>query len=196
MSPKQQRGEVTVERVLDAALDLYAREGEAGLTVAALTRLSGVSTGSVYHHFGNLHGVISALALRWLGRLVGELATALTAHQDARSGIEAVIHTYLDFVRTQPAAARLLHSPFADQEGTARAAEIRDNQEARLTPIEHWLDGHRKAGQLADLPTPVIETLVLGPVIGLARRWLTLGDVDLEEATRLLPDRIWRSVSP
>ncbi|MEU3402157.1 AcrR family transcriptional regulator [Streptomyces filamentosus] len=196
MSPKQQRGAVTVERVLDAALDLYASEGEAGVTVSALTRASGVSTGSLYHHFGNLHGVISALALRWLGRLLGELATALTSHQDARSGIEAVVRAYLEFVRTRPAAARLLHSPFADQEGTARAAEIRDNQEARLTPIEQWLDGHRKAGELADLPTPVIEALVLGPVIGMARRWLTLGDVDLEEAARVLPDRIWRSVGP
>ncbi|GAA3049794.1 TetR/AcrR family transcriptional regulator [Streptomyces roseofulvus] len=196
MSRKQQRGEATVERVLDAALDLYAREGEAGLTVSALTRVSGVSTGSVYHHFGNLHGVISALALRWLGRLLGELGTALVSHQDARSGIEAVVRAYLDFVRTQPAASRLLHSPFADQEGSARASEIRDNQEARLTPIEQWLDGHRKAGAIADLPTPVIESLVLGPVVGMARRWLTLGDVDLEEAARVLPDRIWRSVGP
>lgn len=196
MSRKQQRGEVTVERVLDAALDLYAREGEAGLTVSALTRVSGVSTGSVYHHFGNLHGVISALALRWLGRLLGELGTALISHQDARSGIEAVVRAYLDFVRTQPAASKLLHSPFADQEGAARASEIRDNQEARLTPIELWLDAHRKAGAIADLPTPVIESLVLGPVIGMARRWLTLEDVDLEEAARILPDRIWRSISP
>ncbi|WP_031014053.1 TetR/AcrR family transcriptional regulator [Streptomyces sp. NRRL F-5727] len=196
MSRKQQRGEVTVERVLDAALDLYAREGEAGLTVSALTRVSGVSTGSVYHHFGNLHGVISALALRWLGRLLGELGTALVSHQDARSGIEAVVRAYLDFVRTQPAASRLLHSPFADQESAAGAREIRDNQEARLTPIELWLDGHRKAGAIADLPTPVIESLVLGPVIGMARRWLTLEDVDLEEAARVLPDRIWRSISP
>ncbi|MFE9040162.1 TetR/AcrR family transcriptional regulator [Streptomyces sp. NPDC007818] len=196
MSRKQQRGEVTVERVLDAALDLYAREGEPGLTVSALTRVSGVSTGSIYHHFGNLHGVVSALALRWLGRLIGELATALTAHQDARSGIEAVVRAYLGFVRDQPAAARLLHSPFADQEGSARAGEIRDNQEARLTPIEQWLDGHRTAGELVDLPSPLIETLVLGPVIGFARRWLTLGDVDLEEGARVLPDRIWRSVSP
>ncbi|MGW1011548.1 TetR/AcrR family transcriptional regulator [Streptomyces termitum] len=196
MSRKQQRGEVTVERVLDAALDLYAREGEAGLTVSALTRASGVSTGSVYHHFGNLHGVVGALAARWLGHLLGELSEALTAHQEARPGIEAVVRTYLDFVRTEPAAARLLHSPFADREGEARAAEIRDNQEARISPMERWLDAHRAAGALVDLPTPVIEALVLGPVIALARRHLTLGDVDLEAAARRLPDLVWRSVAP
>jgi hypothetical protein len=36
--------------------------------------------------------------------------------------------------------------------------------------------------------------MVLGPVIGVSRRWLTLGDVDLDEAARVLPDRIWRSI--
>ncbi|NEB72403.1 TetR/AcrR family transcriptional regulator, partial [Streptomyces fulvissimus] len=38
MSPKQQRGAATVERALAAALSVYAREGEQGLTVGAITR--------------------------------------------------------------------------------------------------------------------------------------------------------------
>lgn len=37
MSPKQQRGEATVERALEAALFVYAREGEQGFTVSAVT---------------------------------------------------------------------------------------------------------------------------------------------------------------
>ncbi|MFF5426208.1 MULTISPECIES: TetR/AcrR family transcriptional regulator [unclassified Streptomyces] len=196
MSPKQQRGEATVEQVLDAALRLYASSGEAGLTVGALTRTSGVSTGSVYHHFGSLHGVLTALALRWLGRLLGELSTALTATDDARTGVRAVVRAYLGFVRDHPAAARLLHSTTADREGMTRTSEIRDSQEARLSPIAQWIEARVEAGELAPLPVPVIETLVLGPVVGLARRWITLGDVDLDEAARILPDRIWRSVAP
>ncbi|MGQ4440396.1 TetR/AcrR family transcriptional regulator, partial [Streptomyces violaceoruber] len=39
------------------------------------------------------------------------------------------------------------------------------------------------------------ESLLLGPVVGVSRRWLTLGDVDLDEAARILPERIWRSIS-
>ncbi|MFE2144424.1 hypothetical protein ACFXA3_22280 [Streptomyces sp. NPDC059456] len=40
----------------------------------------------------------------------------------------------------------------------------------------------------------MIESLVLGPVIGVVRRWLTVGDLDMKEAAAALPEHIWRSV--
>ncbi|MER6501201.1 TetR/AcrR family transcriptional regulator [Streptomyces sp. NPDC001455] len=195
MRPKQQRGEATVEQVLEAALRIYASEGEAGLTVGAITKASGVSSGSVYHHFGNLHGVIATLALRSVGRLLDALTTALEQATDARSGVRAVVRTYLDFAQAHPEAARLMHSVTADHELMTRTGQIRESQEARLTPIALWIHAHTKSGELADLPTPVIEALVLGPVVAVVRRWLTVGDLDLAEADRTLPDQIWRAVS-
>ncbi|MFD4945884.1 hypothetical protein ACFVYE_44650 [Streptomyces sp. NPDC058239] len=114
---------------------------------------------------------------------------------DARSGIQAVVRAYLDFVQAHPEAVRLMHSVTADREGMAHAGQIRDSQEARLTPITHWIHTHRESGDLAALSALVIECLVLGPVVGVVRRWPTVGDVDLEEAARALPEHIWRSVS-
>ncbi|MCM9083396.1 MULTISPECIES: TetR/AcrR family transcriptional regulator [Streptomyces] len=192
--PKQQRGEATVEQVLDAALRLYAASGEAGLTLGAITRTSAVSSGSIYHHFGSLDGVVAALALRSLEQLLKELAAALLQAADARSGIRAVVLAYLDFVQAHPHAARLIHSVTADRQGMARAHEIRDTQEARLTPITLWIRAHQESGELAELSPALIESLAMGPVVAVVRRWLTVGDLDLEEAARELPDRIWRSV--
>ncbi|MFC6136451.1 TetR/AcrR family transcriptional regulator [Streptomyces spororaveus] len=192
--PKQQRGEATVEQVLDAALRLYAASGEAGLTLGAITRTSAVSSGSIYHHFGSLDGVVAALALRSLEQLLKELAAALLQAADARSGIRAVVLAYLDFVQAHPRAARLIHSVTADRQGMARAHEIRDTQEARLTPITLWIRAHQESGELAELSPALIESLAMGPVVAVVRRWLTVGDLDLEEAARELPDRIWRSV--
>ncbi|MFF4425692.1 TetR/AcrR family transcriptional regulator [Streptomyces sp. NPDC001549] len=192
--PKQQRGEATVEQVLDAALRLYSSSGEAGLTLGAITGASSVSSGSIYHHFGSLDGVVAALALRSLEQLLKELGAALLQAADARSGIRAVVLAYLDFVQAHPDAARLVHSVTADRLGMARAREIRDTQEARLTPITLWIHAHQESGELAQLPAPLIESLAMGPVVAVVRRWLTVGDLDLEEAARELPDRIWRSV--
>ncbi|MGI5447290.1 TetR/AcrR family transcriptional regulator [Streptomyces sp. CA-243310] len=194
MSPKQQRGEATVEQVLDAALRLYASSGEAGLTLGAITKAGRVSSGSIYHHFGSLDGVLAALAHRSLDQLLSTLSAALTRTTDARAGIRAVVLAYLDFVQAHPDAARLMHSVAADREGMAHAGEIRDSQEARLTPIALWIRGHRESGDLAELSTPVIESLVMGPVVGVVRRWLTVGDLDLKEAADVLPEHIWRSV--
>lgn len=196
MSPKQQRGEATAAQVLDHALELYASRGEAGLTLSALTSASGVSAGSIYHHFGSLQGVALALAQSWLGRLLEELAGALEQVEGAREGVHAVTRAYLRFVQEHPDAARLMHSVTADREITEHARQIRGAQEARLAPLAAWLHAHQQSGELVALPLPVLESLILGPVTGIARRWLSVGDIDIEEAARTVPYHIWRSVSP
>ncbi|WP_436738131.1 TetR/AcrR family transcriptional regulator [Streptomyces sp. BBFR102] len=194
MSPKQQRGEATVERALEAALSVYAEEGEQGFTVGAITRAGALSPGSLYHHFGNLDGLVAALVQRWLERLMTPLAGALLEADSAREGISAAVRAYLDFVRDHPDAARLLHSAVADRHGMAHARELRDTQEARLSPLAAWLQHRIATGELAPLSTPLLESLILGPVVATARRHLTLADTDLDEATRELPERIWSAV--
>ncbi|QLJ05562.1 TetR/AcrR family transcriptional regulator [Streptomyces sp. NEAU-sy36] len=196
MSPKQQRGETTVEQLLDAALRVYAETGEQGLTVAAVTRASGVSLGSLYHHFGSIDGLVNALVDRWLGRLLGELAAAVAHTRTARTGIRALVRAYMNFVQEQRAAALLLHSASADRRGMADGRRLRDAQEARISPLGQWIEGYAERGELAPLPAPLIESLILGPVVAVARRWLSgVGDVDLDRAAVLLPERIWRAVA-
>lgn len=196
MSPKQHRGEVTADLLLDAALRVYAEKGEQGLTVSAITKASGVSLGSLYHHFGSLDGLVDALTLRWLGRLLDEMVTALQGTRTARTGIRALVRAYLTFIQEHRVAALLVHSPRADQKGMGNGQELRDSQEARVSAVGLWIQSHVESGELAPLPLPLIESLVLGPVVGLARRRLSgIEDVSLDEAARILPERIWRSVS-
>ncbi|MEV2252174.1 TetR/AcrR family transcriptional regulator [Streptomyces sp. NPDC050147] len=197
MSPKQQRGEETADRLLDAALRVYADSGEQGVTVGALTKASGVSLGSLYHHFGSVDGLMSALLQRWLGRLLTELAVSVERSRTARTGIRALVRAYLKFIQENPDGARLLHSSYADRLGMAQARQLRDAQEARLSPLTVWMQQHVDSGEVAPLPMSLVEGLVLGPVVATARRWLAgFDDVDLDEAARLLPERIWRSIVP
>ncbi|MGW7078670.1 TetR/AcrR family transcriptional regulator [Streptomyces sp. NPDC054866] len=197
MSPKQQRGEETADRLLEAALQVYADSGEQGVTVGALTKASGVSLGSLYHHFGSVDGLMSALLLRWLGRLLTELGASVERSRTARTGIRSLVRAYLRFIQENPDAARLLHSSYADRLGMTQAWQIRDAQEARLSPLTGWMQQHVDSGEVAPLPMSLIEGLVLGPVVATARRWLAgYDDVDLDQAARLLPERIWRSIVP
>ncbi|MGQ4427396.1 TetR/AcrR family transcriptional regulator, partial [Streptomyces violaceoruber] len=115
--------------------------------------------------------------------------------RDARTGVRALVRAYLSFVQAHPDVSRLLHSSRADQVGMEQGRELRDVQEARMPPLTSWVLRHVERGEIAPLSPALLESLLLGPVVGVSRRWLTLGDVDLDEAARILPERIWRSIS-
>lgn len=70
----------------DAALRVYAESGEQGLTVSAITKASGVSLGSLYHHFGSINGLTDGLMNRRPGRMLGELVMAVWIQLHVESG--------------------------------------------------------------------------------------------------------------
>ncbi|WP_031075197.1 TetR/AcrR family transcriptional regulator [Streptomyces sp. NRRL WC-3742] len=197
MSPKQQRGEDTVDRLLTAALQVYASSGQSGFTVNAVTTASGVSLGSLYHHFGSFDGLAAALYTRCMEQLFDEMIAALSRARTARTGVRALVTAYLRFTEQRRDAALFLHGSAYSGYLSAHADRIRAAKAAKLTVIADWLLPRVEAGEIAPLPGPLIEVLVMGPVAEAAHRWLaSTYDMDLAQAARILPDRIWRSVQP
>ena len=67
--PKQARSQDSTAKMLDAALDILSRDGVQGLTIAAVSKLSGVSNGSLYHRFGDRRGLLVAAQERFLSQV-------------------------------------------------------------------------------------------------------------------------------
>ncbi|MFL1381657.1 TetR/AcrR family transcriptional regulator [Nocardiopsis protaetiae] len=197
MPPKQKRGEATVERLLAAALELYASPGRRSFTVNAVTDAGDASLGSLYHHFGSFEGLTVALYLRWLERLCDRMHEAVFSARDARQGVRALVEAYLRFTVENPDAAFLLHTFAASGLDEEHVRRIRRAKDERLAGIMAWVRERVEAGEIAPMPGPMIEALAIGPVAEVARRWASdTYDVDLAEAERVLPDRIWRSLRP
>jgi AcrR family transcriptional regulator len=74
---------VTQEQYFTAALEHLADHGAEGLTIGALCRALGVTSGSFYHYFGNWGGFLDALLEHWedvqTGRIVARAASQATA---------------------------------------------------------------------------------------------------------------------
>ncbi|MGJ6967931.1 TetR/AcrR family transcriptional regulator [Streptosporangium sp. G11] len=222
MSPRHRRGEETRERLLAAALDLYEREGADGFTMTAVTGASGVSVGSLYHHFGSFDGLAAALYARCLSGLLDAVIAALDAvpgegagageggddgkddkdgkdgkdaEARAAAGIRAVVTGYLGFTREHRTAAHFVHASAYAAFLPAHAALVAKEKEPRLAGILGWLRPYAEAGLVVELPDALTETLVVGPVAETARRWLAgAPGIDLDEACHLLPERIWHSL--
>ncbi|MFZ3475173.1 TetR/AcrR family transcriptional regulator [Streptomyces sp. 4.24] len=197
MAPKQQRGEATVDRLLTSALHVYSTSGQQGFTVSAVTAASGVSLGSLYHHFGSFDGLAAALYTRCMQQLCDQVATALARSRTPRTGVRALVTAYLRFTQERPDAALFIHASACSGHLTAHADQISAAKAPMAEAIARWLQPRIEAGEVAPLPGFLIEMLVIGPVVETARRWLAdPEDIDLAQALRILPDRIWRALQP
>ncbi|MCX5199136.1 TetR/AcrR family transcriptional regulator [Streptomyces sp. NBC_00249] len=194
---KQQRGEATVDQLLTAALRVYSESGQQGFTVQAVTAASGVSLGSLYHHFGSFDGLAAALYTRCMGRLFEELTDAVTRTRTARTGVRALVRAYLRFTQEQRDAALFIHASAYSGYLAIHAEEIRAAKEVMLADIGAWMWTRMEKGEIRPLSVPLVEVLVMGPVAEAARRWLaSTYELDLDEAAKVLPDRIWCSLEP
>ncbi|MER5649316.1 TetR/AcrR family transcriptional regulator [Streptosporangium sp. NPDC002524] len=111
------------------------------------------------------------------------------------AGIRAVVTGYLGFTREHRAAAHFVHASAYAAFLPAHAALVAKEKEPRLAGILGWLRPYAEAGLVVELPDTLTEMLVVGPAAETARRWLAgAPGIDLDEACRLLPERIWRSL--
>jgi AcrR family transcriptional regulator len=103
---KQERARETIAAVLEVARSLLDEQGEQGVRMDEVQRRSGVSSGSIYHHFGDRDGLIAAAQVDRFDRVVRDDAATLvdTLYGAATRGDPRV---YLEAVRAQSATVVL-----------------------------------------------------------------------------------------
>lgn len=185
----------TRTRLLEAALAVFERHGFDGYTVHAVVAESSISLGSLYHHFGSMDGLSAALYSRCMGSLLDAIGASLDGVSTPRSVVSAIVREYLAFTSRERTAAKFIHASPSERFLPAHAASIAAEKAPRLERIASALRPHVVSGAIVDLPEPLLEMLIIGPVAEIARRWLAgAPGIDLDEAARVVPERIWRSV--
>jgi AcrR family transcriptional regulator len=96
-----------VDSFLDAAADLVAASGPAAVTMTAVARAAGASSGSIYHRFADRSTLLAALWLRTLGRFHIGLLAALGTDPPVEAAPLAARHV-VDWACDHPAEARVL----------------------------------------------------------------------------------------
>ncbi len=183
--------------ILQAALACFGEAGLESLSIDDVRQRCGASVGSIYHHFGSKEGVIAALFFDILHAQSRSLQARLDASDDVRSGIQALVLGYLDWVVANPLRARFLFQARTVVAGGPRAAELAEHARHRNQALLAWFAPRQQAGVLADLPCELMPSLVLGPVQSYCRAWLS-GSTGLpspEQYREALATAAWKSVS-
>ncbi|MEU7532334.1 TetR/AcrR family transcriptional regulator [Saccharothrix sp. NPDC042600] len=172
------------QAVLDAALALV----EEGLpvTISALTARSGVSNGSIYHHFGSRDGLFAVLYEESFARCVAAMVPAIELG-DAEKVVRGMALRYLDWVAANPGRARFL---YAEPLSADPAVKL-----ATFAPVAAWFAERAAEGSVRGFPLWALDPVVMGPAHECARRFL-MGAFDLAQARDVVADAVWGAVAP
>jgi len=105
--PRQERGRVRVEKILDAAAEVIAETGVEAATTNAIAAKAHTSVGSLYQFFPNKEAIVDALAsrfnveLRELNDVV--LSPEAVMHAPLHELVDGVVDGLLQYHETTPA---------------------------------------------------------------------------------------------
>ena len=183
----------TRERILDGALDVFARKGYHRAIVDDIVRASGTSKGAVYHHFPNKEAVFAALVDDFAELLVSRVATAVSKRQGALAKVDGALTAALTTFADNEQLARLilLEAVSLGPAYQRKRAEVA----ARFAMlIQGYLDEAVADGTLPAVDTRVATLAWLGAVNEIVVQWLHGGLRDLAGTIPPLTRLLLRSV--
>jgi AcrR family transcriptional regulator len=182
------------EKILEAALSVFAQKGYHRAIVDDIVRASGTSKGAVYHHFSNKEALFLALVDEFSSHLATAAAAAIEAQHGALKKVEGALRAALEtFARhRQLARILLLEAVSLGPTYEAKRAEVH-RRFADL--IKGYLDEAAAEGSIPPLNTEVATLAWLGAVNEVVIQWLHTARPDLlTEAVPALTRLLLRSI--
>lgn len=94
------------EELIRAAVEIIEQAGPDGFSLRAAARRAGVSAAAPAHHFGDVRGLLTAVATVGFRDFADELEVVSVS--DRRATVAAVAHAYLQFAQKRPGMFRLM----------------------------------------------------------------------------------------
>lgn len=102
----------TKDKVLNAALELFIDHGYHGTSIKLIVEKSGVSTGSVYHHFSNKEDIIKELYAQTKRHMNKHILTKVDLTKSIRNVLNEYWHSRVNYTLTFPLKAKFIHTYF------------------------------------------------------------------------------------
>ena len=173
-SPEQERSRTRRQRILDAAMAVFARKGYRDTIVDEIAAESDTSKGGVYFHFPNKQAIFLALLERMGALLYERVETAMARERDPIARGDAALLTVLRTFAAHRALTRLF---LVEAMGAGR--EFNDavlRLHARFTDlIKRHLDDAVARGLIAPLDTETASIAWFGALNEVATRWVLTG---------------------
>jgi TetR/AcrR family transcriptional regulator len=112
----------TSDSILDAAEELFARQGFAATTTKQIGSAAGVNPALIHYYFGNKEGLYRALLRRLFESIIARGGQQLAARPAPDAAVRALVGIQSDIMVEHPSFPRLLARELVDQ-GMTHAGE-------------------------------------------------------------------------
>jgi len=159
-------------KILASALESFMNKGVESTTISDIRRISGISVGSIYHHFANKDGIVVALFLTGMQDHSSLQEQSLAEAETAEQGVKSIVRCYINWINDNPDWARFTFRYRSLVENSQRADENEEHKRAHFNRLKGWFAPHIEAKLLQKLPFEVYHSLIIGPSQDYALRWL------------------------
>jgi len=183
----------TRDRILSAAVDVFARKGYHGTGVEDIVQASGTSKGAFYHYFPSKQQIFMTLMDDLAGLVEQSVESAISVEQGALAKVEAALRVVIETAAAQRDLAKILlvEAVALGPESEQKRLEIH-NRFAGL--IRRHLDRAIEEGSLPPQDTALVSQAWIGAINEIISQWLVSGGRTLASRLPELRALLLRSI--
>lgn len=183
----------TRDRILSAAVRVFARKGYHGAGVEDVVQASATSKGAFYHYFPSKQDIFLTLMDDLAATVEQGVEAAIASERGAIAKVEAALRVVVETAAEQRDLAKILlvEAVGLGPEFEQKRLEIH-TRFARV--IQRHLDGAIRDGDIPEQDTALVSQAWMGALIEVISQWLVHGGMPLSERLPELRTLLLRSI--
>jgi AcrR family transcriptional regulator len=200
LARRERQRQETRQAILDAARELFVRDGVDATTMRAIAGKIGYTPTAIYHHFRDKDALLVELCMTDFARL-GQAMHKIGRIEEPVERLRRMGMAYTDFALDNPSHYRFMFmtsmkQPLLDSDGNVVAAPDEDAYGFLLATVQEGIEKGRYRPELNDAPE--LAQMFWGGIHGIISLWFThCGDPhitlrDPRETVRTMCDAMLR----
>jgi AcrR family transcriptional regulator len=183
-APRTARGERTLRKILDAAVEEFGERGFSEGSIVGITQRARVALGTFYTYFDSKEAVFKALVNDMSAKVRDHVAPVLKVAADTLDGEGRALESYLEFARANKQVYRIIdEAEFADPDGFEK------HYRTTAARIAARLDSGKAKGEVASADSKIASEVeawaIMGMNVFLGLRFAVRGRESPKEVARI-----------
>ena len=188
-APRTARGERTLRKILDAALEEFGEKGFGDGSIVGITSRARVALGTFYTYFDSKEAVFRAVVRDMSERVRATVAPAVTKEANALERERLGLAALLRLIESNKAVYRIMdEAEFVDPEGYRRHYE--GAAERILSRLREGADRGELRREESELADEIVAWAMMGANVFVGLRFAVWANEDPEEVAAVVK-RLW-----